>query len=167
MKKIYPYILPSIALLVIFFLTIKWYSNRTQQDGDLSHIGEGVQIEDLSTQEADVVLNNGENVQRVKLEGGDKHYGEVKYEVKDGKVFFTVSASLPDVDQGGYEVWLKSPIDDSRKKAFVLESGKGGYFGSAAVSKDIIPFELIVSRETNFDNQMEEVVLTGTINQVD
>ena len=163
MKKIYPYILPTIALIIILVLTIKWYTNRTDQNGNGGTINDGVQIEDITTDQADEVLKGSTDVKKVKLTGSEDASGEVRYEFKDEKVYFSVSLSAAEVDQGGYEVWLRSPEDDSKKRAFIMEFGKAGYFGSAAVPKDILPVEIVVTREEIHDLTMEEVIVSGTI----
>jgi hypothetical protein len=41
--------------------------------------------------------------------------------------------------------------------------GKGGYTGSASISDQTLPFEVVVTRELKEDETMEEVILRGTI----
>ena len=89
--------------------------------------------------------------------------GRVRYELKDGRVKFSVYASLPELELGQYQVWLREPGSTVSRKAFVLEAGKGGYIGSAAISQEVTPFEVVVSKEVRPDDQMEVVILTGVI----
>ncbi len=165
MKKYTPFVFPTIALLIVVFLGYRWYSSQTKPVGQISDFAEGVKIEDLSAAEASKLRNGGaKDLPSVELKGTAEATGQVRYEIKDGRVSFTVTADVPKVTgKDFYQVWLKQVNGESKKKAFVLDDSKAGYMGSAAVSAETLPFEVIVSKETKDDNQMETSILSGTV----
>ncbi|NCN45379.1 MAG: hypothetical protein COU63_01495 [Candidatus Pacebacteria bacterium CG10_big_fil_rev_8_21_14_0_10_36_11] len=165
MKKFYPYIFPAAALLFVFFLLFRWYNLRTQREGMTSLLSDGVKIENLEPAEATGFLKGTKDFKTENLEGAGADLGEVRYEVKDGKVSFTVSAVLPKLSTGKYQVWLKETDSEGKRKAMVLEYSKGGYVGSASISSSTLPFEIIVSKEMNDDAQLEEILLKGMISE--
>lgn len=165
MKKIYPYILPTIALFIVALLAFRWYNIRTQRDGEITPFGEGVEIENLSEVEAERVLKGVGDFETAPLSGTGEVQGQVRYEIKDDKVSFSVSADLPELTEGQYQVWLQDVDGKSRSKAFVLGMGKGGYMGSAALDANTLPFEVVVSAEKTDDSEIEEVVLKGMVKQ--
>lgn len=173
MKKFYPYILPTIALIFVGFLAFRWYSLRTQR-GDISQVGEGVEIENLSEVEAEKILKGAGDFKKVDLAGTLGFLGLVRYAIEDGKVQFSVSADVPSTDEASemedgatYRVWLKrsGAEDNEATQAFILVRGKGGLVGSAAVSVEEMPFEVIVTKTEPGQSGMGEVVLRGTVNQ--
>ncbi|MBW7955290.1 hypothetical protein H3C66_01000 [Patescibacteria group bacterium] len=166
MKKYIPFIFPALALAIVVFLGYRWYTSQTARPtGQISDFGEGVEIEELSSEQLDKLKVTGaQDVPSVNLTGDAEGVGQVRYEIADGKVAFTISAALPAPKAGElYQVWLKDADSEDRQKAFVLEAGKGGYVGWGAVPEDTLPFEVIVTKETNNDDQLEEVQLRGTI----
>ncbi|MGD9129874.1 MAG: hypothetical protein PVJ09_05300 [Candidatus Woesebacteria bacterium] len=166
MKKLYPYIFPALALLLVLFLAFRWYKLQTNRNSAISPFGEGVEIENLSETEIESVLKGADDYQSVDLVGQKDLAGQVRYEIKDGRVYFTVVASLPAAEDAIYQVWLKDLASDKKQKAFTLEYGKAGYFGSAAVPEDALPFEVVVTKEKNAaDDEMEEVLLRATLSK--
>jgi hypothetical protein len=165
MKKFYPYILPTIALIIVGFLAYRWYDLRTQRDGEITPFAEGVEIENLSETEADRVIRGVGDFETAPLSGSGEAQGNIRYEIKDDKVSFSVTADLPELESGQYQVWLQDIDGKSRSKAFSLVMGKGGYMGSGALSADTVPFDVVVSQENTDDSEIEEVVLQGTVKQ--
>ncbi|HYD35048.1 MAG TPA: hypothetical protein VD999_03185 [Vitreimonas sp.] len=165
MKKYLPFVFPAIALLIVLFLGYRWYSMRTDRTGVVSTFGEGVEIEDLTGSEQDSVLRGAGDYKTVTMTGQGEAAGSIRYEIKDGKVRFSVNADLAELSQGQYQVWLKAVGSDAKRKAFVLENNKAGFMGSAAIDATTLPFEVIVSKEVRPDDTIEEVVLQGTINK--
>lgn len=168
MKKYIPFVFPALALAIVIFLGYRWYSAQTMKsNGQISEFGEGVEIEDLSSDQLNKLKATGaKDVPSVPLTGEVEGTGQVRYELADDKVAFTVSADLAAPKSGEfYQVWLKEVDGESKKKAFKLEFGKGGYVGWGAVSKDTMPFEVVVSKETNDDDQIEAVQLTATVQE--
>lgn len=165
MKKVLPFVFPVAALLLVAFLAFRWYGQRTERTGEISEFGEGIEIEELSSSELDSVVKGTGDYKTVELEGGEDVLGGIRYEIADGKVRFSVSASLPELEEGQYQVWLKAMDSDAMRKAFTLEYAKGGFMGSAAISEETLPFEVLVSREMSDDDTLENVVLRGVITQ--
>jgi hypothetical protein len=159
-KDILPFVFPLAALLLVGVLAVRWYNLRNQQVGQVSEFAEGVEIENLSESEREKVMRgagDGELVNLQKETDDETVMGELRYELGDDKVLFTVNATLPELTEGMYQVWLKDVDSDSMKKAFVLEMGKGGYTGSASISKDTVPFEVIVSKEMTDDQTWKQL----------
>ena len=167
MKKFIPFLFPAIALLVVLMLTVRWYrANTGRTEGKIMPFAEGVQIEDLNQTEMQRLSRMVRDINTVKLEGTGEASGEVRYDVVDGKVSFTVTAELPTLTEGKYQVWLKEVNGEKKRRAFVLEETKSGYLGSAAISADTLPFEVVVSKEVRDDDQMELPVLKGIVEKV-
>lgn len=171
MKKITPYIFPAIALLIVVFLLYRWYDMRNGQVDKPVQFGEGIEIENLSETELSSVLRGASDVQTVALESPavenstePASSGVIRYDIEDSKVKFSVMADLPELDAGTYQVWLKEVNGEGTRKAFNLEVGKGGMMGSAAVDTNLLPFEVVVSKEMSVaDDTIEEVLLRGVI----
>jgi len=166
MKKYIPFVFPALALAIVIFLGYRWYSSQTvKSNGQISAFGEGVQIEDLSSDQVNKLKKAGsKDLPSVELKGEGEAAGQVRYELANGKVAFTVSADLAALKNGEfYQVWLKEVGGDSKKKAFKLEFGKGGFVGWGAVLEDTMPFDIVVSREKTDDDQIESTQLTGTV----
>ena len=161
MKKYLPYIFPTLAILIVIFLVFRWYRLNTQPQGDITQFGEGVEIENLSPQEVQEVMNSASDYETKDLNVVDQAAsGQVRYEIKDGKVRFSIYAALPEISEGQYQVWLRDLSGQSMRKAFVLEATKSGFMGSAAISDEVLPFEIVVSYELRPDDEIEKIVLT-------
>jgi hypothetical protein len=158
MQKLLPYLLPAVVLLIVIGLGYRWYSLRTQRDGKVSPFAESVVVENLTQDDANRILKGVGDLKTAELTGNGDVTGQARYEIKDGKVRFSINADLPTPKQGSYQVWIKEIGSEARKMAFVLEMGKGGYVGSASVPEATLPFELVV---TSGDTQ----VLSGRINK--
>lgn len=167
MKKYVPFIFPAVALVIVLFLGYRWYvAQTTKPDGQISANGEGVKIENLSTDEANKMQGSqAKDLPSVELKSseGTEGAGQVRYELKNDKVYFSVNGDLPVLKEGKYQVWLRQGSSDTKTKAFVLKESKSGYMGSAAFPSNMLPLEVVVSKEMTDDDQMETVVLTGTI----
>ncbi len=161
MKKYTPYIFPLVVVGVVFLLVFRWYNMRTQQ-AEEQLFGEGVQIENLSETEVQAALSGVGDFETVELVGSATASGEIKYEVRDERVRFTVSAQLPE-NEGPYQVWLKEVNGDGERLAFTLEEGKGGLIGSAALPSNLLPFEVLVTDQAVVPTESGQVLLRGTI----
>ncbi len=164
MQKYLPYVFPAVAVAIVLFLTFRWYRLNTQPQGEISQFAEGVEIEDLSQSELQDQLASSTNFETKDMEASSEDVmGDIRYELTDGKVRFSVYANLPILEQGEYQVWLQDLAGETQRKAFVLESGKGGYMGSAAISEEVLPFKVIVSKEMRPDDEIEMVLLQTTL----
>jgi len=162
MKKYTPYIFPLVVLSVVFLLVFRWYSMRTERlDQDL--FAEGIEIENLSEAElAESVSGAGDYMSTNLVSADEDSQGTIRYEIKDGKVRFSVIANLPNVD-ANYKVWLKEVDGEAMREVFSLTFGKGGHVGSAAIPSELLPFEIIVSDKDNATDALEENILRGMI----
>lgn len=173
LKDLLPFVFPVAAMILVVVLAVRWYRLRNETTGQISQFAEGVPIEDLSQSEMGEVIHGVGDVKTAQLTPVTKDdtmtgmMGDIRYEIKDGKVRFTVQAALPDLESSIYQVWLKEVDGTSMRKAFVLQANKGGYVGSAAISADTLPFEVVVSREAVDDDRVEEVLMNGTIQAED
>jgi hypothetical protein len=164
MQKIYPYIFPVVALFFVLLLLFRWYSLRTQREGMTSLLNDQVTIEELSADDERGLMVGTGDYSTVELKGEDPTMlGEVRYEVTDGQLLFSVDATLPFISSGRYQVWLRQPEGAAQRKAFALSYGKAGYIGSASVDASTLPLEVVISRELTDDSLLEEVLLTGTM----
>lgn len=184
MKRYLPYVFPAAAMLVVVFLTYRWYSQNTAGIGQITEFAEGVEIEELSEEEQTSVFRGVGDIQTLQLQPATKDdqtesqsdqvapeiaeltataTGQVRYEIVDGRVRFSVMAALPEQDLGYYQVWLKAVDSDAIRKAFLLELSKSGFMGSAAISADTLPFEVIVSYEKSEVSVPSNTLLTGKI----
>jgi len=182
MKQFLPFIFPSAALLVVLFLTYRWYSHNTTGIGQISEFAEGIEIEELTdAQQSGVLQGVGDittvalkpGISQVTTEGGATNEdsqteqssasGQVRYDIADGKVRFSVSAQLPSIEAGFYQVWLKAVDSQAVRRAFVLEMSKAGYIGSAAISQETLPFEVIISKEMNEVNEPSNNLLQAVV----
>lgn len=162
MKKYTPYVFPLIVVGIILILVFRWYSLRTKSI-EYSLLGEGVSIENLSQEEMTNSLRGVGDYETVQLEGKTQDdSGVVRYEIKDDKIRFSVMANLPET-QNAYRVWLKSLNSTAMREVFVLEAGKGGYIGSAALPAELLPFEVIVSQNDDARMADQQSLLRGTV----
>lgn len=168
LKQFLPFVFPVAAMILVVVLAVRWYRLRNEQTGQISEFAEGVEIENLSQTELNQVLKGTNDVTSVSLEpeADAEAVGELRYELKDGKVRFTVNADLPEITEGVYQVWLREPNGTAMKRAFILELSKGGYMGSAAISEEALPFDVVVSQEKVADDKIEVVLLRGTVEAV-
>ncbi len=165
MKKLLPFMFPLIALLIVLFLAYRWYSmNTPENQGKISDFGEGVTIENL-TDSPTPIIKGSPDMKSATLSGEGEVNGDVRYEVKDGKVRFSVTAELPNPSQGGYQVWLKKVEGTGSQKAFDLKLSKGGFMGSASFDSALLPVEVSVTKPGQSTSQPGEMVLKGVINK--
>lgn len=161
-KQYYPFIVPTISLLLVLFLAFRWYNLRTQRD-DIADVTQ-VEIENLSQDEL-MVVQGASDVSTVDLESedGEPAVGQIRYKVDGERVLITVNADLPDTEGAAYQVWL-SEAEKLPQPAFTLEKTKAGYLGSASIDLDRLPLELIITNQAEkIDNQMGEQLLKGMI----
>jgi len=162
MKKLLPFVFPTLSLLIVVFLSFRWYNARTQR-GELTPFADNVAIESISPEEElgkIVGVGDFKTLDMTSLKDGAE--GQVRYEIKDGKVRFTVLAGLAEGE--GYQVWLQDVNSEAIRKAFDLEFKKGGYSGSAAISTEVLPFRILVSQGAVKVGQKDNVLLEAVMN---
>ncbi len=164
MKKILPFIFPAAATLIVLLLAWRWFSMKTQREDVEAPFAEGVEIENLSESELNDVLQGVGDYSTVSMTSeSEGAMGQIRYEIADGRVKLSINASLPELEEGEYQVWFKEVEGDALRKAFILEMSKGGYLGNAAISESVLPFEVLVSKEVRPDDEVEEVLLRGVV----
>lgn len=166
MKKVVPFIFPLIALVIVLGLLFRWYSLRTNSDGQISPAAQSIEVSDITSEEENRLARPAQDLQSVNLtptstDSAVPAQGRVRYEMVDGKVNFSVSATLPELKTGRYQVWLRS--EGEVTKAMVLRLQKGGWMASGSVSGDHLPLEITVSHEEMDDDTMEQVMLKAQI----
>ncbi|MBU0579349.1 hypothetical protein KKE34_03975 [Patescibacteria group bacterium] len=167
-KQYLPFVFPTAAIILVMILAVRWYRLRNEQLGQISEFAQGIEIEDLTGVEQNIALNGVQDVQTLELESEDETViGEVRYEFDQDKVKFSVTTSLPETQDAQYQVWLKEVGGRAIRKAFALDMLKGGYTGSAAISDETLPFEIVVSKEMIDDNLMEQVLLRGILEKTE
>jgi hypothetical protein len=165
MRRLLPFLFPLIALIVVLALAYRWFTTQTTRPiGTTTPFADQIAIEELNTN-ANTTRRPVKDMKSVEMKAaeGSEAMGTIRYEIVDGKVYFTVAANLPELEKGKYQVWLKDVHNENRRKAFALTMEKGGYTGSAAISAQILPFEVLVSKEMSDDEQIEVTVLRGVI----
>lgn len=168
MKKYTPYIFPLIVIVIVFFLVYRWYSLRTQRGNTAADLNSDIQIENLSPEQLSSVLRGTEDVNTTQLEpattgeAAPVGRGSIRYVIENGRVNFSVSADLPDSDTA-YRVWIRSQNGTDLTEAFMLETSKGGYTGSASIPQDKLPVEVIVSTAAQESEVLTTVLLRGNI----
>ncbi len=170
MKRFTPYIFPLIVVGIVFFLVYRWYALKTERSAANSQYGEDIAIEKLSTQDAQKMLVGGADVTTSPLKLSETvspeqmGRGSIRYEIQDNKVIFSVTADLPEKETP-YVVWMRSPNGDDLTQAFVLSAGKGGFVGSAAISADKLPLEVIVSTAQTKGEVLQSEILKGMLSK--
>ncbi len=163
MKKVIPFIFPAVALLVVLLLAYRWFRLNAGQVGTGTADGQDVVIEDLNDADTQQILKGAGDYKTVEMKGDENVQGSVRYEIKDGKVRFSVMADLAAPEKGFYQVWVKSGTRQT--KAFRLEEEKVGYMGSAAIAQSDLPADVIVSLEQVDDSILEKTVLSGSVKE--
>ena len=166
MKQLTPYIFPAVAILIVVVLVFRWYRLNTQTPGSLPDFGEQVQVEDVNEAQASI-LNGAEDFSSVPMQVGEEveGTGEIRYEQVEDRVVFSVTADLPELETGEYQVWLRDISGQSVKPVYTLSMSKGGYRGTASFSSSALPIEVVVSQETEPATQPTEILLRGIIPQ--
>ncbi|MCL4209005.1 hypothetical protein KJZ63_05260 [Patescibacteria group bacterium] len=162
MKKVLPFIFPLASLAIVLFLAFRWYNNRTDR-GSITPFAENVAIEELSDEDTALALRGVGDYESVDLKGENGNTGKLRYEINDGKVRFSVTADLENSPGTNYQVWLKDPNSEAIRKAFPLEYLKGGMSGTAAISAETLPFEVIVSKDSAGATAPSEILLKGLV----
>jgi len=178
MKKYTPYILPLIVIAVVFILVYRWYNMRTERMTS-SLLEEGVIIENLSEEELQETLNEAGDFKTIELtpvqsaEADDEDEGSeaesasdavIRYDITDDRVRFSVIGTFPESTES-YQVFLRDVDGTVTRHAFTLEDRKGGLIGSASVSVEVLPVEVIVARGGS--DKPGEIVLSGRIDAPD
>lgn len=162
MKKFLPYILPALAVILVVVFAVRWYKNRTATPLDAPEVSAGAEIEELSVSELESLENMSrglgkyESTKLASDQADTNSTGEVRFEKKDNKVYFTVTANLPEIVAGNYQLWLKTAGSDQFVPSKPLTLGKAGLIAATALAQENLP----VTLEVRLGDQ---VVLSGEL----
>lgn len=179
MQKIAPFIFPLVAFVIVLLLLFRWYSLQNSRSGQITDEGQVIELNDLLKsqngtpsatpnlggkqlgQASDYKTQELQPFHNEKTGVTADATGNIRYEITNNQVALTVFVQLMQHDSGVYQVWWQK--GDTLTKAFVLEPGKGGLMGSATISQDQLPLEVVVSHEHQNDTKLEEILLRGTL----
>lgn len=167
MQKSLSYLLPLVALLILVMLVFRWY-NSIRPEGEVSGSAEGIEITDLtSDDQAPLGVEDSISIPLEPNEEVGQYQGEIRLgnePDESGSTPFSISASLPELEdgEGFYQVWFEG--EKGRKKAMRLSYKKGGYMGEGKLSSEFTSLKMTISKEMNDDDEIEEVMMEGTVN---
>lgn len=159
LQNLLPYLFPLIAIILVVVMFARWYKGKTA-DVPVSLLDSQLEVESLPAQVQDSVIKGATDYKMLNMIGVDQAVGEVRYQIKDDKLSFTVTATLPSSKED-YAVWLTDINGDAKKRVFNLKYSKAGYVGSAMVSDDILPVKVLVSKAS--DLMLEDILLQAEI----
>ncbi len=158
-KKVSPYIFPLLAFAFVVFMFVRWYSTRVAEEG-ASLLSNDLEITTLTQEEEESIIRGTTDFSTAEMMAVGEASGEIRYQLVEDKLNFTVTANLPDSNEA-FAVWLKEIDGDAKKKVFTLSYSKAGFIGSASVPAEVLPIEVIVSTES--DLLLEDALLRGII----
>lgn len=162
MQKSLTYLLPLAALLIIAVVGFRWINNRPEPTGEVTENAQGIEISDLTGDES--TPSGVVDRETVKLESKvQMAQGQIRYnEIEGDRIQFTVQGTMPELKENEhYQLWFEG--DKGPKKGSRLIPNKGGYLSEGIVSSEFDTLKVVVSKETNDDNTIEEVVLEGNV----
>ncbi len=169
MRKYAPYLLVLIIALAFAILLYRWYLS-TKPTPQISP--EGVSVEELTEEETSDLLKGVNDYEEIKMDLGKLAktglaLGTIRYVLSGDKLNFSVITQLPekteDQNQHNYYVWVRLLNSNQWHLVSELKEAKGGLLASAALPKDVLPIEVVVST-TNDKNQVtDKIVLKGVI----
>lgn len=145
MKKFLPFILPMAAVVLVVIFAYRFYRERTAERLPTPAVTAGAEIEELSVAELAALEKMGQGVgdyQTVALTG-DQGVGEIRFEKKDNKVYFTVTVNLPE-SEIDYQLWLKPNQSADFVLSKVFTANKAGLIAATAVDDDALPLQVEV-----------------------
>ncbi|MDR0463317.1 MAG: hypothetical protein LBG64_03810 [Pseudomonadales bacterium] len=167
-KKLLPFVLPIIALVLVVMVVARWYSDRTEESMNIPELTEGLEIENLSETELTALENMRRgvgNFQTVAMTG--VHTGEIRYEVQGDSVVVSVIANLPEGTLGQRYVLWSRDAENNFVQISELQFLKGGFSAGLVVSIDRLPLTFIVSEDGLNAIAPENELLIGTIESQD
>jgi len=159
LQSLLPYLFPLIAVILVVVMFARWYKGKTA-DAPVSLLDSQLEVESLSAQMQDSIIKGATDYKMLNMIGVDQAVGELRYQIKDNKLSFTVTANLPSSKED-YAVWLSDMNGVAKKRVFNLKYSKAGYVGSAMVSDDILPVKVLVSKAS--DLMLEDILLQAEI----
>jgi len=159
LQNFLPYVFPLIAIVLVVIMFTRWYKGKTVE-APVSLLDSQLEVESLPAQMQDSIIKGATDYKMLNMIGVEQAVGEVRYQIKDDKLSFTVTANLPSSKEE-YAVWLSDMDGTAKKRVFNLKDSKAGYVGSAMVSADILPIKILVSKAS--DLMLEDILLQAEI----
>ncbi len=159
LQNLLPYLFPLIAIIFVVIMFSRWYKGKTAET-PLSLLDSQLQVESLPAQLQDSILKGATDYEMMDLKGVEGAMGELRYQIKDDKLSFTVTANLPTA-QEDYAVWLTDLDGETKKRVFNLVYSKAGYVGSAIVPADVLPVKVVVAKAS--DLMLQDALLEAEL----
>lgn len=155
-QDLLPYLFPLLAMIFVTVMFVRWYQGKTAE-APKALLNEQLEIAPLTEAEQSSLLRGTADYKALTMTGTEGARGEVRYQVSEDKLVFSVTANL-DGATGTYAVWMMSPDGQVSKRLFDLVLGKAGLLGSAAVTTDVLPARLVVAPAS--DLELEQIMLS-------
>ncbi len=158
-----PYLFPLIAVIFVVVMFARWYQSKTA-DAPVSLLDPQFQVETLPSQVENDILKGAVDYQTAEMQGEGKVAGEVRYQIVDDKLSFTVTANLPSSEED-YVVWLTDGNNEAKKRVFNLIYSKAGYMGSAMVAAEVLPVRVVIVKAS--DLLLQDVLLETDLSKTE
>ncbi|AKM81136.1 MAG: hypothetical protein UT13_C0001G0175 [Candidatus Pacebacteria bacterium GW2011_GWF2_38_9] len=155
LQNFLPYIFPLIAIILVVVMFARWYKGKTAE-APVSLLDSQLEVESLPVDVQDSIIKGATDYSMIDMQGSNLATGELRYQIKDDKLSFTVTANLQESKED-YAVWLVDSASDAKKRVFNLKYSKAGYIGSAMVPANILSVEVVVAKAS--DLMLEDVLL--------
>lgn len=159
LQNLLPYLFPLIAIIFVVIMFARWYKGKTAE-APLSLLDSQLQVESLPAQLQDNILKGATDYATLDLKGVEGAMGELRYQIKDDKLNFTLTANLPSSKED-YAVWLTDLDGEAKKRVFNLVYSKAGFVGSAVVPADVLPVKVVVAKAS--DLMLQDALLEAEL----
>lgn len=147
LQNLLPYLFPSIAIIFVVIMFARWYKGKTAE-APVSLLDSQLQVESLPKEMQNSIIKGATDYEMLEMQGTGEAVGELRYQIKDDKLTFAVTANLPESKED-YAVWLADINGDAKKRVFNLVYSKAGYVGSAIVQSNVLPVKVVVSKSSD------------------
>lgn len=158
LQNILPYLFPLIAIVFVGVMFARWYKGKTAET-PVSMLDSQLQVESLPSDVQNDIIKGATGYEMQEMQGASGA-GELRYQIKDNKLTFTVTANLPESEEE-YAVWLADLDGNSKKRVFNLVYSKAGYVGSAVVDASVLPVKVIVVKAS--DLMLQDILLQAEL----
>lgn len=159
LQNLLPYLFPLIAIIFVVIMFARWYKGKTAE-APLSLLDSQLQVESLPAQLQDSILKGATDYATLDLKGVEGAMGELRYQIKDDKLNFTLTANLPSSKED-YAVWLTDLDGEAKKRVFNLVYSKAGFVGSAVLPADVLPVKVVVAKAS--DLMLQDALLEAEL----
>ncbi len=147
LQNLLPYLFPSIAIIFVVIMFARWYKGKTAE-APVSLLDSQLQVESLPKEMQNSIIKGATDYEMLEMQATGEAVGELRYQIKDDKLTFAVTANLPESKED-YAVWLADINGDAKKRVFNLVYSKAGYVGSAIVQSNVLPVKVVVSKSSD------------------